>query len=215
MAIFSVITVSLSAWSMASTQSFVLLEWPLATFLGLGISCAVLLIIGMYGVKTAVSDKQAGEINWKLLLYAIFLLVSIVLSLISTANILKDVAAIDRGGYEIEERVLRFIEDDKSGWIDAQEQFYCCGWESSDASGHATAKSLCGTNPPNTVREGIQPCENRILTKASEQATAVGTVGTLFSFLQILALLSTVLLFMLKDVTSLYSGFDSVPAMYY
>jgi len=200
---FGIITLAIATKYLTAgqTQSTIYPDWALKLAISFGAIVAVISFLGMYGARKAPDHIENGTRNYSLILFFLILLIGIIIQIIIAAVILNQLNILQNTSTssfstsatsDVDSKILTFIHNYPNDWIDIQNHFACCGYNSTNTTTDPTATSpiYCGT-VAESVRPPIPPCRQKLLNELVNDAKIIGALAVVFSFLEIGAFISS------------------------
>jgi hypothetical protein len=207
-----IVLMGVAGWAKNSPQSIALPAFALNILIAFGLIVMLISFLGLYGAWRAPDKIDNRATNWFLWAYFLIIFIAIILQLVAAGVLLTLVGTINSAANNqvetvdnsFENSLRTLISENLPQWAQLQDYFGCCGYNCSNTwrgicpFDYPTG-SLCvppGVNmtcPPcyNPTPSSVSTCRELLLSKASQEATALGAIAIVFVFLELLAFTAT------------------------
>lgn len=194
--LFGTVSIGLSAWALNSEEqeTDTLPDWALKSILGFGVVVVVISLIGIRGAYVAVDKIANREVNWWLIIYFVILLISLALQvaiagvLLVLAGVVEDAedGKVSSEVDDLEQDFRDWINENPDKWIDVQNYFDCCGYNSTCDT--TATGSDCNTT---VCEDTVAPtCRGKLLSELKEKAVVIASISIVFALFELFAFVS-------------------------
>lgn len=208
-ALLSVAVVGFSLYALDSHARLAIPLWAVHASLAVGFFMLALSGLGLCGARLAARMRANERLNWPLVVYfglvGALMVVEVLAAgaLFVMAGVLNDARndRITRDVAELDSSVRHYVAGHPGQWVDVQDAFSCCGWNSTTLADDYPTGDACG-------EADALPCRKELLQEASEHATAIGAATVTLLIVQTTCLVASCCLLWQKpdgpdyDITS-------------
>jgi len=190
---FGAALVCVCIWALTLAENVTLPTWILPCGIVFGGIVMLVSCCGCKGASSAPRHKAEDSCNLSLSFYLTILFVSFVMQIILAVILLQLVGTMNTAisGDLADEAVQKFdndfvewTQDHPSKWIDTQNYFVCCGYQST--SDDTATGDVCSNSPETAVA-----CRPKLLQKTKDQAEIISIVCIIFGFMELVALIAS------------------------
>jgi len=180
-------------------------DWTVKALTAFGIILLVIAFLGLYGAHQALNKIANEKRNYFLWLYFIIVGAAFIVQLIAAAVLLTRIGVIknakaqdksDEAAVTFEAELVDFLRKHATEWIDIQDAFECCGYNTTSLVGPNSDLSTgkyCTQDRPldgNGKKQSVFSCKNKVMDKAIASGRALAVFGIIFGVVQFIAVIS-------------------------
>jgi hypothetical protein len=173
-------------------------SWTMKLSIVFGVLIFLISFLGCWGTYVAEEKKLHKEYNWWLWSYcgivfiAFIVQVAVAVALVNVSGLIKDAntsQTINKGSsaaaQSFENGLVKGFTANPKAWIDIQNQFHCCGYNST--SGNLATGAACGVAETTTVVQ----CKSRVLDWGSSHLVSMIALSVLLAIVDFAAFVSS------------------------
>jgi len=194
--ILGIAMIGLGAYVIRNPAAGVMLPaWTMKLSIAFGVLIFLISFLGCWGTHVAEEKKQTKEYNWWLgsycaiVLLAFIVQVAVAVALVNVSGAIKDAntsQSINKGSaaaaQSFENGLVKGFVKNPHAWIDIQNEFHCCGYNST--SGDLATGAACETI-------NVVQCKSRLLDWGSSNLMSLIALSVVLAIVDFVAFVSS------------------------